>query len=543
MIDFRKKTFLVADSSQESRLALGLTLSILGANRVENVSQSKQVIRRLTANSYDIIICDYNFGQGIDGFALLQELSERNLIKPSSLFIIVTGESSSHNVLRALEYSPDDYILKPFNADTLMKRLEKAAQRKSIFATVGEMVQKHDYAQAIAECDKKIREGSVHKLDFMKLKARLSMITADYEGAQKVYEQVLETQPVAWATMGLGKSLHQQKDYEKAVSLFESIITDNSLVMDAYDWLADSHKSNGNPLVAQEVLQKAVAILPNDLKRQQALGEVAWENGDMEVAEKTFRQCMALGKQQIATDPDNHVKLSKVLLEKGDTAGALATLQELRKDLAKEPQTALYASLIECMIYQKTGEKDKAQPLYVQVKKDYAESSAELPISIVLDMISASLLFQDDANAEAIVRKLLRNNVDSSMRNRVIAIYEKAGQGERIQTLIESIKAELVDLNNRAVILAKGGDLKGAVDLFIKAVADMPNNVIFIINATNALLAYVNLSGWDEAYMKQANEFIERIAELDPINPAYQQLKKMCASTTKKFALKSGGAA
>jgi len=523
-------------------MAISMALSNLGARKIDSVSHSKEVIRRLENKTYDVIICDYTFGGSMDGLALLQELNQRRLIKPGAVFIIVTTERNASTVIAALDYAPDDYLLKPFTANVLMDRLEKAINRRPVFAAVQTMIQNHDYPRAIAECDARIAEDNVHKLDFMKIKGRLSLLTSDYEGAQKLYEQVLETTPTPWATMGLGKSLQNQEEYDKAIELFQSVISENSCVMEAYDLLADSHKAKGDAKVAQGVLEKAVAIVPNDLKRQQKLGEVAWENGDFEVAERTFRQCLVLGKEQAPTDPDNHIKLCKLMLDKGDIEAAQATMQEFRKAFPREPKTALYAALIEAMITQKSGEAEKAQEQYAQVKKDFEAQEGEQPDNLLLDMITAGLIFADDASAEAIVRKMLKNSTEGDpVRGKIKAIYEKEGKGEQIKTLIEAIMTELIALNNRAVVLAKGGDLKGAVELFIQAVADMPRNVRFIVNASNAMLAYVNLVGWDEAYMKQVGGLIARVAELEPTNPAYLQLTKMAQATTKKFEAKPEG--
>ena len=63
--------------------------------------------------SYDIVLCDYNLGAGQDGQQLLEELRYRHKLKNTSLFVMITAESSRDMVLGALEYLPDDYLTKP----------------------------------------------------------------------------------------------------------------------------------------------------------------------------------------------------------------------------------------------------------------------------------------------------------------------------------------------------------------------------------------------------------------------------------------------
>jgi DNA-binding NtrC family response regulator len=46
------------------------------------------------------------------------------------LFVMVTGEKSYDSVVTAAECLPDDYLLKPFTADTLKMRLERLLDKK-----------------------------------------------------------------------------------------------------------------------------------------------------------------------------------------------------------------------------------------------------------------------------------------------------------------------------------------------------------------------------------------------------------------------------
>ncbi|WP_230369681.1 response regulator [Paludibacterium denitrificans] len=78
---------------------------------------------------FDVVLCDYDLGNGYDGLYLFEEVKERNLIKQSCVFMIVTGERRAQRVISAAELAPDDYLLKPFTGEVLSQRLEKAMRR------------------------------------------------------------------------------------------------------------------------------------------------------------------------------------------------------------------------------------------------------------------------------------------------------------------------------------------------------------------------------------------------------------------------------
>ena len=83
--------------------------------------------------------------------------------------------------------------------------------------------------------------------------------------------------------------------------------------------------------------------------------------------------------------------------------------------------------------------------------------------------------------------------------------------------------------------MAKGGDLEGAVQLFIRAVSDMPANTQVTLNAVNALLAYVNTQGWHASYMQLVKEYLERIRKTDPNNHKFQKLTETYKATLRRY--------
>lgn len=52
------------------------------------------------------------------------------LISLSTVFVMTTAEGSYERVVAAAEFAPDDYLLKPFNANNLKERLDRILTKK-----------------------------------------------------------------------------------------------------------------------------------------------------------------------------------------------------------------------------------------------------------------------------------------------------------------------------------------------------------------------------------------------------------------------------
>ena len=71
---------------------------------------------------YGLIISDWNM-EPMTGYELLKQVrSDPSLA--STPFIMVTAESKTENVIAAKQAGVNNYIVKPFNADTLKNKID-----------------------------------------------------------------------------------------------------------------------------------------------------------------------------------------------------------------------------------------------------------------------------------------------------------------------------------------------------------------------------------------------------------------------------------
>ncbi len=67
-----KARILIVDDFSQFRLTLKSMLFKLGTRQVDQAINGAEAIKLCSENDYDIIFCDYNFGDGQDGMLLIQ---------------------------------------------------------------------------------------------------------------------------------------------------------------------------------------------------------------------------------------------------------------------------------------------------------------------------------------------------------------------------------------------------------------------------------------------------------------------------------------
>ena len=155
-VEYRNKSVLIVEDSAAARNLLRGMMKDFGVSTLDISIHGKEALDKLRQKNYDLVLCDYNLGDGSDGQQVLEELRHKNSLKASAGFIMITAESSIESVMGALEYQPDGYLTKPFTRNELRKRVDKVVRNKQLFAPVYKALEKHDADQAIAACDEVI---------------------------------------------------------------------------------------------------------------------------------------------------------------------------------------------------------------------------------------------------------------------------------------------------------------------------------------------------------------------------------------------------
>ena len=114
-------TILIVDDYKTMLRIMRNLLKQLNFNNVDEASDGAMALEKLRSKNYGLVISDWNM-EPMTGLQLLKEVRADDRLK-SMPFIMVTAESKSENVIAAKQAGVSNYIVKPFNADTLKTKM------------------------------------------------------------------------------------------------------------------------------------------------------------------------------------------------------------------------------------------------------------------------------------------------------------------------------------------------------------------------------------------------------------------------------------
>lgn len=533
-IDFSEKHFLIIDDFSEFRYTVKKMVQSFSVKNIDDAGDGETAIKRIEMNSYDVILCDYNLGPDKkDGQQVLEEIKHRGLIKYSTIFILVTAENTLDMVMGALEYKPDDYLTKPFNKDILRSRLEKLIEKKKDIGKIEKALQRNEFERASQMIDEKIATKPKNVFDLLRMKGDILLKKGDYDKAKEVFEKVLSMHSLPWAMIGMGQVYFYQEKYMDARDAFEEIIDENKMIMEAYDWLAKCLKKLGDIEGAQKALMDAVDLSPKSILRQKALGQLAYENKDLNVAEKSLKASVDLGKTSVFKAPDDYASLAKVLMDKESPDEALDILKDSRSEFENNVEASMQAAVIEGIAYNALGMKDAAKKSVEEAKKLYNTIPDKLSVDTAMDMAKACFAVGDMEQGEELVQKVVKNHHDEEeVIKKAQAVYDGAELKKEGEEAIKKARKEIITVNNKGVQLVKEGKMAEAIDFFDKAAKGLPNNKIINANAAQSLIMYMQKNGKSDHYLYQCKRYLDRLQKIDATYRKFKELHKVYEQIT-----------
>jgi tetratricopeptide (TPR) repeat protein len=450
------------------------------------------------------------------------------------MFFMVTAEGDYGKVVSAAELGPTDYILKPFTADRLLERIARGLDRRNALRAVYRLMEEGSQREAIGACLEGEAAYPRYLVDFLRLRAELHMFLGEPDEAEPIYRRLVDTKAIAWARLGLAKTLFLRERFTDARDMLEELVDSNRNFVDAYDWLARTHEAVGALDKAQATLTEAVAVSPHAVRRLRRLGETAFEAGDHETAEKVLKQVVNKAKYSEFRDPQDHVRLVQALVRKGDPVQAAAVIRDLDKSMAFQKHTPLCSAIASSMVHEYTGNEERLEQA-LGTALAASRAAPELRPELKLELARVCIDSGRQDSAAEVVRDVMQNARDNAAVAKAMAVFEQAGQGELGRQLAQESRQHVVDLVASGAARARSGDFRGAVALMQEAATKMPDNPQVVFNAALATLKCLENHGWDDKLGLQAQGYITGVRRLDPVNPKLPALAGLHQQILKKY--------
>ena len=122
MLDLKMKILVVDDFATMRRIVKNI-LKQIGFSNIDEAEDGTNALVKLKQDNYDMVVSDWNM-PNMTGLELLKAIRADNVINKTPV-LMVTAEAKKENVLEAIQSGVNNYIVKPFTADTLKDKIEK----------------------------------------------------------------------------------------------------------------------------------------------------------------------------------------------------------------------------------------------------------------------------------------------------------------------------------------------------------------------------------------------------------------------------------
>ena len=507
-MDLRAKTGLLIDDMPDMRTTVRIQLANAGLEKCDQARNIKEAIDKLTVNRYDLIVCDYNLGQGADGQQFLELVRRKKLLPMSTAFLMITGETGYQQVSTAAEMMPDDYLLKPFTADTLNTRLLRILETKEALKSIYQhMGANSDREKALAACNAQLEQKSRYSLEIMRIKGELLLAMGRADEALALYEEVLQQRATPWAEVGRAQALIAKGQTEAAATVLQQALTAYPNYLAAYDNLANLLGKTDKG-AAQAVVERALKVSAST-QRQRNLGSLALDNGDFGRAEAAFRVAVDRDRTGFFKSHDDYAGLARSYTEQGKTKEALAATKEMGQNFSASPALAARQAALESQIHTRAGNTEAAA---AALNKALAlQKDSGLDVNTSLEIAQACFAGGRADEAKQIIQAVAEDHHENDqVLDRARGVFAIAGFKEEGVEFLDQTYKRMVRLNNDAVALAKAGELEQATTMLAEAADRLRNNAQIAINAAQALLMQVQVRGMDVGLVTQAHRYIHQ---------------------------------
>ena len=540
MPEFSDLSVLIVDPSPGMRGNLHNMLNASSITKIDYALGSGTAIRQLSNKAYDIILCEYDLDgggeNGQDGQQLLEDLRHHHLISASTIFIMLTSEGVYDKVVSAAELTPTDYVLKPFTVELLSGRIKRALERRAALLPAWQQAAAGKLREAIRTCEEGEKAQPRYAFDFARIRAELHTTLDEHQQAANVYRQIMTERPLGWAALGLARCMVALNQIDDARFILDELLILNPRMMAAYDLLARCLETEGEGALARKVLEDAVAISPHVVRRLRKLGEVALATGDLDAAEKSFKQVVSKARYSEFRDPEDHVNLVKALVTRGDVVQATGVVRDLERSLRGSPAADACKSYANSLLHDKTGNGASAAA-ELQAAVNAVRASSGLSSSLKMEMARACLDHQLDAQAADVMMTVMHDAQSGVSVDQAMRVFDKAGRGDLVEGMGQQLRAQAQILLGVADEKRNMGDVRGAVQTLLEALHIAPTNLQIMVATAGGILRQVNELGWDHPLGQTAASLLDGIRAQDALHPRLAVLVEEYQAARRKYGI------
>ena len=523
---YHKLRALVVDDFDSFRMTVVTMLQSFGIETIDTAVTGNECLRWCEERNYDLILCDYNLGRGKNGQQVLEELRFKQMLDFHALFILISAESSRSIIMSAYDYEPDAYLAKPITGKVLKQRLDRLLRQRDELIPIFVALNEQRVDDAAEMLKQKIVTGSRVSGICQKRLGELYLQTGQFDLAEDVYRQALETRTLDWAKVGMAKVRYAMGNSNEAKHWLEDILRKNPLCMQAYDALADILREENDQQRLNDILRMAVEFSPMAILRQEKLATSAAAVNDHQQAAIAYRQTVRLGANSCHNKRENHINFGRatanLLKETDDVAAdlcreAMKVLEDIDTEFDQNEEESVQTLLVESQILIGQGNQKKAAEVMEKAEFLYQKLDAIDQIDTELDYVQSLNSVGNTNRANEILEQLVkRYQDDQSMLAKIDRLLE--------EPISDANRSKVSEINCEGIAHYEMGDFKLAVSCFKNAKRMFPNHIGIQLNYIQAIEGELRESGFNGQLLHSAQMALSRVkSRISGEHPQYDR--------------------
>ncbi len=114
---------LVVDDMSTMRRIIKNILKQLGFSNMDEAENGQEALQKLRADTFGFVVSDWNMPV-MPGIEMLRAIRADEKLKHIPV-LMVTAEAQKENLIQAIQAGVNNYIVKPFTAETMQEKINK----------------------------------------------------------------------------------------------------------------------------------------------------------------------------------------------------------------------------------------------------------------------------------------------------------------------------------------------------------------------------------------------------------------------------------
>ncbi|WP_296046759.1 response regulator [uncultured Alteromonas sp.] len=510
---------LVVDNQALIHDLIKSALLELGVQQVSSAQNAFHAVRLCQKDTYDVVLLAFNVSSDKDGFHLFEELKHNHYISDKSTVVFLSAETSMELVNCIIELQPDDFWVKPLDANRVQQRFNYLVNIRRKLHKVMHCMDNGDYAAAIYHAERSLKDSGVVEYHprLKRMIGECLVHLRDYATAERYFSGLKAEYDHAWVHIGLAKALFKQDKVEEAELLIEDLLQRNDTRFLTYDLLAQYYIGKEQFDVAYEQVKAASKLAPRNIERNKKLWDLARLNRDKYGQLAAVQNMAKFAKNSIHDSPELGLNVIRTMIDLAATVSGTEA-EKLQRQITREVEGVTRGEFLEPGLANKM--------LIIKARMESLKNNKRTAEQLLTDNLQPEMAMNLEDNLD-----LMKAYHELGMKEECLVILDTlrtqlAGDTLASQVVDEYLKREEIE---RREIKFTTKELKE-----MAAVNYRENR---IIPAYNNLCQAMTLSPHDKSIALSLLKVLVQINKTEPLSDSQYEVAVNAADLLGKAAL------